>query len=36
MEEMTAPDVKRIVDEAKNTLDPKYRVKFKEDQNGKD
>lgn len=35
-EEMTTLDVKRIIDEAKNTLDPKYRVKFKENQNGKD
>ena len=35
-EEMTTLDVKRMVEEAKNTLDPKYREKFKEDQNGKD
>lgn len=34
-EEMTTLDVKRIVDEVKNTLDPKYREEL-EDQNGKD
>lgn len=35
-EELTTLNVEKMIENAKNTLDPKYRKKFKEDQNGKD
>ena len=31
-EEMVTPDIEGMIENAKNTLDPKYRKKFKEDQ----